>query len=126
MKRVLITGALGSCGSYLAEHLVDQGYEVVGLARRLGSRSHANLEAVKGLISLVDCDLCDHKTLDSIFEKTPFDGVFHVASFAHVDRSFQSIVRVAQPAGRARLGRASRASRRGDMRVDRGGERFRR
>ena len=90
MKRVLITGVLGSCGSYLAEHLVDQGYEVVGLARRLGSRSHANLEAVKGLISLVDCDLCDHKTLDSIFEKTPFDGVFHVASFAHVDRSFQS------------------------------------
>src|SRR4051794_31948433 len=61
-KRALITGIGGQDGSYLAELLLDEGYEVFGVVRQLGT-SQPNLAAVSDRIELLEADLLDFGAL---------------------------------------------------------------
>src|SRR5262249_46746920 len=62
-RRALITGIAGQDGSLLAELLLDEGYEVVGIVRRATSEQFDNLAAIRERIELVQADLLDELSL---------------------------------------------------------------
>ncbi|HVL88175.1 MAG TPA: GDP-mannose 4,6-dehydratase [Candidatus Thermoplasmatota archaeon] len=86
MKRALITGITGQDGSYLAELLLQKGYEVHGLVRRLSVPNFSNLEAIKDRIVLHDGDMLDSASLQRIAADAKPDEVYNLAaqSFVHV------------------------------------------
>ena len=61
--RALITGISGQDGSYLAEFLLEKGYDVWGVVRQSPSARFANLEAIRDRITLVQDDILDQMTL---------------------------------------------------------------
>ena len=65
-KRALITGITGQDGSYLAELLLDKGYEVHGMVRRLSSENHHRLEAFRDRITIHTGDLLDQRSLGDV------------------------------------------------------------
>ena len=65
-RRALITGITGQDGSYLAELLLDKGYEVHGMVRRLSSENHQRLEAIRDRITLHTGDLLDQRSMIDI------------------------------------------------------------
>jgi len=90
MKKALVTGITGQDGSYLAELLLEKGYEVVGLVRRT---SVCNLERLKDLIknpkvTLVEGEVCDPLSVYSIVENGNFDEIYNLAAQSHVGTSF--------------------------------------
>jgi GDPmannose 4,6-dehydratase len=89
MKKALITGITGQDGSYLAELLLEKGYEVYGVHRR-GSTDgiFERIEHLKGKIGLVCADLTDWGSLDRIFEKIKPDEIYNLAAQSHVGLSF--------------------------------------
>lgn len=95
MRRVaIVTGLTGQDGSYLAELLLDKGYTVFGLVRRV---STTNLQRVGGIESnpnlrLMEGDLCDATSLRSVFEEaSSYDRieVYNLAAQSHVHTSFR-------------------------------------
>ena len=92
MKSALITGINGQDGSYLAEHLLDQGYRVSGLVRRTSIR---NLERVKHLlvrIELLNGDLLDQNSLINAVAEAQPDEVYNLAAQSFVPASFSQPV----------------------------------
>ena len=63
MKRALITGINGMDGSYLADSLLDKGYEVYGMERRSSSKNRTNTSHLEGKITFVNGDLGDQNSL---------------------------------------------------------------
>ena len=95
-KRVLITGAGGSGGSYLAEHIVTHHprVKVHGIARW---RSTArNLDGIQKKIVLHECDLQDFGSVFSVIREVRPDAIFHLAANANVRASFQTPTAVLQ------------------------------
>ena len=89
MKKALITGITGQDGSYLAEFLLEKGYEVYGLYRRSSIDSHfERIEHLKGKIKLVCADLTDISSLDKVFEEIKPDEIYNLASQSQVGLSF--------------------------------------
>jgi GDPmannose 4,6-dehydratase len=89
MKKAFITGITGQDGSYLAELLLEKGYEVYGLYRRSSTDSHfERIEHLKGKINLVCGDLTDLSSLDKLFEKIRPDEIYNLASQSQVGLSF--------------------------------------
>jgi GDPmannose 4,6-dehydratase len=87
MKRALITGVTGQDGSYLAELLLEKGYEVYGMVRRTSTES---LERVKHLpITIVSGDLLDQQSLNRIFEDVRPQEVYNLAAQSFVHASFE-------------------------------------
>ena len=71
-KRALITGVTGQDGSYLAELLLDKGYEVFGLYRRTSTPSFSRIERILDKIYLIPGDLTDQTSLTyAIKESNP-------------------------------------------------------
>ena len=62
-RRALITGITGQDGSYLAEFLLDQGYEVVGLVRRSSTVTFERIAPFQSRLTLVPGDLLDQSSL---------------------------------------------------------------
>lgn len=89
MKRALITGITGQDGSYLAELLLEKGYDVYGMYRR-GSTDgiFERIAHLKGKIKLVCADLTDWGSLDKIFEEIKPDEIYNLAAQSHVGLSF--------------------------------------
>ncbi|MBI3551251.1 MAG: GDP-mannose 4,6-dehydratase [Elusimicrobia bacterium] len=88
IRRVLITGATGSGGSYLADHIVENHpqVEVHGLSRwHSASHGSRNLSAK---VELHECDLMDFASTLAAVEKAKPDAVFHLAAHANVRVSF--------------------------------------
>ncbi|MBO0819147.1 MAG: GDP-mannose 4,6-dehydratase, partial [Actinobacteria bacterium] len=85
-KRALITGITGQDGSYLAEHLLDQGYEVWGLVR---GQSNPGVQRVRqlGEVRLVRGDLLDQGSLIGAVEKVQPDEVYNLAAISYVPMS---------------------------------------
>jgi GDPmannose 4,6-dehydratase len=65
MKTALILGISGQDGSYLAEHLVDVGYKVIGTTRRDCQREIENLSRIRRQIEVVDVDLGDKRSIEA-------------------------------------------------------------
>ena len=63
-KTALITGITGQDGSYLSELLLDKGYTVYGLVRRMSTSSLIRISAIKDRITLLEGDLLDQPSLD--------------------------------------------------------------
>lgn len=88
MKRALITGITGQDGSYLAELLLDKGYEVFGTVRRLSTPNMENIRQLEGKIKLVSADLLDQSSLtDAVREAQP-DEVYNLAAQSFVGTSW--------------------------------------
>ena len=79
-KTALITGITGQDGAYLAELLLEKGYNVVGLARRSTSYSHENIDHLSGKITVEYGDLIDPDVLDRIVSKHRPEEVYNLAA----------------------------------------------
>jgi GDPmannose 4,6-dehydratase len=87
-RRALITGVTGQDGSYLAELLVQKGYEVFGLVRRLSSPNVANLAAIRDHATILDGDLIDQSSLNEAVKVAAPDEIYNLAAQSFVGTSF--------------------------------------
>jgi len=95
-KRALVTGVSGQDGSYLAEHLLAEGYEVYGFVRRLSLENYGRIEHILDKITLVDGDLLDeYSIMDAISSVRP-DEVYNLAAQSFVPTSFAQPMLTAQ------------------------------
>ncbi|MBK36588.1 MAG: GDP-mannose 4,6-dehydratase [Gemmatimonadetes bacterium] len=76
----LITGITGQDGSYLAEFLLEKGYQVVGLVRRSTHYGHPNIDHLTGRVTLEYGDLIDPDFIDSVMAKHRPDEIYHLAA----------------------------------------------
>ncbi len=88
MKKALITGVTGQDGSYLAEFLLEKGYEVYGMIRRKSIEDFSRIEHIKDRIHFVSGDLTDQSSLDDIIRKVEPDEVYNLAAQSFVPTSF--------------------------------------
>jgi len=87
-KRVLITGVTGQDGSYLAELLLDKGYEVFGLVRRSSVDNCDRLAHIAERLSFVQADLLDQSSLISALKQAQPDEVYNLAAQSFVPTSW--------------------------------------
>jgi GDPmannose 4,6-dehydratase len=101
MKKALITGINGQDGSYLAEFLLEKGYEVFGTLKRnsVAENQTARLENVYDKITLFYADLTDLSSLISVIHKTQPDEIYNLAAQSHVRISFDQPIYTAQVTG---------------------------
>lgn len=90
MKKALITGITGQDGSYLAEFLLEKGYEVHGITRRASISNTARIDHLieKKAITLHDGDLSDSSSLIRIIGLVQPDEIYNLAAQSHVQVSF--------------------------------------
>ncbi|MCA1594051.1 MAG: GDP-mannose 4,6-dehydratase [Acidobacteria bacterium] len=92
MKRALITGITGQDGSYLAERLLEEGYEVHGLVRRVAledpTRRFTRIEHLLERITLHPASLESYPSIFHVFSKNEFDECYHLAAQSFVAESF--------------------------------------
>jgi GDPmannose 4,6-dehydratase len=87
-KRALITGITGQDGSYLAELLLDKGYEVFGLVRRLSASNAWRIEHLLDRVTLIPGDLLDQLSLIRVLERTRPDELYNLAAMSFVPASW--------------------------------------
>lgn len=92
MKKALITGITGQDGSYLAEFLLDKGYEVHGVVRRSSVSNTARIDQLlhDNLITLHEGDLSDSTSLIRVVSEVQPDEVYNLAAQSHVQVSFDA------------------------------------
>jgi GDPmannose 4,6-dehydratase len=95
VKRALITGIGGQDGSYLAELLLERGYEVAGMVRP-GAGEYPNLEAVRERIELLEADLLDQRSLATALEAARPGEVYNLAAPSFVPASWERPVETAE------------------------------
>src|SRR5512136_1577066 len=88
-KRALITGITGQDGSYLAEFLLEQGYEVVGMVRRTSTVTFDRIEHIQDKIDLVQGDLLDQGSLIELLREYKVNEVYNLAAQSFVPASWQ-------------------------------------
>ncbi len=92
MKRALITGITGQDGSYLAEFLLDKGYEVYGMVRRLSVENYLRIEHIKDRIVLRQADLLDQLSIINLIRDIQPDEIYNLAAQSFVPTSFEQPV----------------------------------
>jgi GDPmannose 4,6-dehydratase len=97
--RALITGLTGQDGSYLAEFLLDKGYEVYGLVRRSSLEKFDRVQLCIDKINLVQGDLTDQSSLDHIIQEVQPDEVYNLAAQSFVPASWSQPVLTADVTG---------------------------
>lgn len=91
-KRALITGITGQDGSYLAESLLEKGYKVYGLVRRLSTPNFWRIEHIKDYVELIDADLQDQLSLINAVQKTKPQEVYNLAAQSFVATSWDQAI----------------------------------
>src|SRR5271156_3923153 len=99
MMRALITGVTGQDGSYLAEFLLEKGYEVYGLVRRSSLEKFDRIELCIDKITLVEGDLTDQSSLDHVIQAVQPDEVYNLAAQSFVPASWSQPVLTADVTG---------------------------
>jgi len=99
MKRALITGISGQAGSFLAELLLDKGYEVHGLVRRSSQMGTTRIEHIKDKLRLHEGDLLDDGSLTRLFSDVRPDECYNLAAQSHVHTSFAAPVYTVEATG---------------------------
>jgi len=89
MKRALITGVTGQDGSYLAELLLEQGYEVHGIVRRASLINTHRIDHIYKKINLHYGDLTDSGNVLHVLQKVKPDEIYNLAAQSHVKVSFE-------------------------------------
>ncbi|MBX9626927.1 MAG: GDP-mannose 4,6-dehydratase [Gemmataceae bacterium] len=92
MKRALITGVTGQDGSYLAELLLENGYEVHGVVRRASTETFERINHLSGRIQLHQADLLDQLSIVDVMKDTKPDEVYNLAAQSFVPTSWKQPV----------------------------------
>jgi GDPmannose 4,6-dehydratase len=88
VPKALITGVTGQDGSYLAELLLEKGYQVVGVVRRTSHHSYERIEHLLDRIEVVAADLLDQHSLTVVLQDTRPDEVYNLAAQSYVPTSW--------------------------------------
>jgi len=91
-KKALITGVTGQDGSYLAEFLLEQGYEVIGMVRRTSLLNYQRIKHVQDRIILVSGDLLDQASVIDILREHHPQEVYNLAAQSFVPTSWKQPV----------------------------------
>ncbi len=92
MVRALITGITGQDGSYLAEFLLNKGYEVYGMVRRSSVENFNRIEHIRDKLNFVQADLLDQLSIiDAIKESKP-DEIYNLGAMSFVPTSWKQPV----------------------------------
>ena len=91
-KRALITGVTGQDGSYLAELLLDLGYEVIGMVRRSSTVNFERIAAIQDRLTLVAGDLVDEASMINILRDHRPAEVYNLAAQSFVQTSWSQPV----------------------------------
>ena len=91
-RRALITGVTGQDGSYLAEFLLEKGYEVIGMVRRTSTVNFDRIRHIQNDITLVQGDLLDQISLIDILREYRPHEVYNLAAQSFVPTSFKQPV----------------------------------
>ena len=92
MKKALITGITGQDGSYLAELLLEKGYEVYGIMRRKSSADFGNAAHLRGRVQFIYADMTDLVSLISAMRISQADEVYNLAAQSFVATSWEQPV----------------------------------
>lgn len=98
-KKALITGITGQDGSYLAELLLKEGYEVSGIVRKTSHEEYANIGPIQDELKLYQGDLLDPISLREIIQKISPTEVYNLASQSHPAESFKQPIHTAEITG---------------------------
>lgn len=90
MKKALITGITGQDGSYLAELLLEKGYEVHGIIRRASVSTTARIDHIMDKITIHEGDLSDSSSIIRIVLQVKPDEIYNLAAQSHVQVSFDA------------------------------------
>ena len=88
MMKALITGVTGQDGSYLAEFLLEKGYQVYGMVRRASTENFERINHIKDKIELVQADLLDELSLIKLLESVQPDEIYNLAAMSFVPTSW--------------------------------------
>ena len=91
-KRALITGITGQDGSYLAEFLLEQGYDVVGMIRRSSTVNFERIRHIQDKVTLATGDLLDEVSLINLLREHRPSEVYNLAAQSFVQTSFSQPV----------------------------------
>ena len=91
-KRALITGITGQDGSYLAEFLLDKGYDVYGLVRRSSTVTHERIRHIQDRITLVSGDILDQTSMTRAISDIRPQEVYNLAAQSFVQTSWTQAV----------------------------------
>ncbi|MGI8847294.1 MAG: GDP-mannose 4,6-dehydratase [Candidatus Dormibacteria bacterium] len=95
----LITGITGQDGTYLAEHLLHQGYQVYGLVRGQSNPRLATVEAICPGVQFIDGDLNDQSSLIAALETCQPDEVYNLGAISFVALSFKQAINTGEVTG---------------------------
>ena len=98
-KRALITGITGQDGSYLAEFLLNKGYEVYGTIRKTSHFLHPNIGHIQNRLKLIYADLLDPVSIDIAVKEAMPDEVYNLASQSAPGKSFKQPIHTAEITG---------------------------
>src|SRR5205809_3941068 len=79
-KTAVITGVTGQDGSYLAELLLDKGYEVIGVVRRTSHDSYERIGHLLDRVHIVPADLLDQHSLTTVVRDAKPDEIYNLAA----------------------------------------------
>ena len=96
MKNALITGIAGQDGSYLAELLLEKGYNVYGIMRRKAVVDYGNVEHIKDKIHFIYADMTDVVSLINAMKISQADEVYNLAAQSFVATSWEQPLATAQ------------------------------
>jgi GDPmannose 4,6-dehydratase len=91
-KRALITGLTGQDGSYLAELLLEKGYEVSGMVRRSSTVNFERIAHIQDDVRIVHADLLDESSLVEVLRQSKPEEVYNLAAQSFVQTSWQQSV----------------------------------
>lgn len=92
LKKALITGITGQDGSYLAELLLEKGYEVYGMVRRSSTENFGRIEHIRDKIKFLQADLLDQFSIISAVKEANPDEIYNLAAQSFVPTSWDQPV----------------------------------
>ncbi|MFA7309141.1 MAG: GDP-mannose 4,6-dehydratase [Patescibacteria group bacterium] len=103
MKKALITGITGQDGSYLAELLLEKGYEVYGIVRRSSERVSTRITHILDRVKIIEGDITDFESVLDIMRRVHPDEVYNLAAQSHVGYSFKAPIATLAASGESVL-----------------------
>ena len=92
MKKALITGITGMDGSHLADFLLEKGYQVSGIIRRISTMNRERIAHLEGKISVYIADLADQASLCDVMARVLPDEVYNLGAMSAVPASWKTAV----------------------------------
>ena len=99
MKKALITGITGQDGSYLAELLLEKGYEVHGVVRRSSTENFERIAHLRERVELHQADLLDQTSIAGVLAQVQPDEIYNLAAMSFVPTSWTQPVLTAEFTG---------------------------